>query len=170
MKMFHVKRFAKTLLVKGFFVFFLVTSCVAPRATVEINSYVLMENGKEILGHDKGITAFLFENNQRKEPFVTFLDQKYKVGNYVDVEYWITIQGDRYKVLLYNNDEVEKYFDVTQFMVSNVETDANIRSGARFHAMSVINERNEDCLADNSLYKNIVVKYLEALKDEYKRD
>ncbi|AWH84411.1 hypothetical protein HYN59_04450 [Flavobacterium album] len=148
----------------------LAMSCITPRHTVEINSFVLMYNGKEILGKDKGLTAFIFENNQRKMPFAQFLANKYSIGSYTDVSYWVTVDGHRLKVFLYENAELEKYFDISQFMVSNVETDANIvGSTAKFLAMSVINENNEDCLADDSLYKNITIQYLEALKDEYNK-
>lgn len=170
MEMFHVKRFVKTLLSKGFFVFLvlmLATSCITPRHTVEINSFVLMDNGKEVLGRDKGLTAFIFENNQKKMPFAQFLANKYNLGTYTDISYWVTVDGHRLKVFLYTNDELEKYFDVSQFMVTNAETEVNMITKARFLAMSVLSESNEDCLEDNSLYKNITIKYLEELKDEF---
>lgn len=173
MGVFHVKRFVKTLDSKGFFVFMmmvLATSCITPRHTVQINSYVLMDNGKEVLGKEKGLTAFIFENNQRKMPFAQFLANKYNLGTFVDISYWVTVDGYRFKVFLYENAELEKYFDVSQFMVSNVETEANIvGSTAKFLAVSVINESNEDCLAENSLYRHITIKYLEGLKDEYNK-
>ncbi|MEL1246063.1 hypothetical protein AAEO56_17450 [Flavobacterium sp. DGU11] len=168
-----MKPIIKTLFCKGLFVLLILmlsTSCITPRHTVEINSYVLMENGKEILGKEKGLIAFIFENNQRKMPFAQFVAYKYNLGTYTDVSYWVTVDGYRLKVFLYENAELEKYFDISQFMVSNVETEANIvGSKAKFLAMSVISESNEDCLADNSLYKNITIKYLEALKDEYNK-
>lgn len=172
MGMFHVKRFVKTLSSKGFFVFLvliLVTSCITPRHTVEINSFVLMDNGKEVLGREKGLTAFIFENNQKKMPFAQFLATKYNLGAYTDISYWVTIDGHRLKVFLYTNDELEKYFDVSQFMVTNAETEVNMITKARFLALSVLSESNEDCLEDNSLYKNITIKYLEGLKDEFNK-
>jgi hypothetical protein len=170
MGMFHVKRFVKTLSSKGFFMFLVVmlaTSCITPRHTVEINSFVLMENGKEVLGREKGLTAFIFENDQSKMPFAQFLANKYNIGTFTDVSYWVTVDGHRLKVFLYTNDELEKYFDISQFMVTNTETKANIITKAKFLAMSVISESNEDCLEDNSLYKNITIQYLEGLKDEF---
>ncbi|OIQ15583.1 MAG: hypothetical protein BM557_11065 [Flavobacterium sp. MedPE-SWcel] len=170
--MFHVEHKIKTLFRKGFFLFiavsFLMTSCITPRHTVEINDYILLENGKEILGKEKGLTAFIFENDVRKIPFQQFLADKYKVGGYRDISYWVTIDGNRYKVYLYENAELEKYFDVSEFMVSNVETEVNIKgSKANFIAMSMINDANDDCLAEDSLYRSIATKYLKRLKDEY---
>lgn len=171
--MFHVKRFVKTLSIKGFFVLLMVvfaTSCITPRHTVEINDYILLENGKEVLGKEKGLTAFVFENNQRKMPFAQFVSYKYNLGVFTDVSYWVTVDGHRLKVFLYENAELEKYFDVSQFMVSNVETEASIvGSTAKFLAISVISEHNEDCLAENSLYRKITIDYLKNLKDEFNR-
>lgn len=170
-KMFHVERNLKTLFIKGFFVFFvalLFSSCITPRHTVEIDDYTLLKNGKVILGHEDGLTCFLFENNQRKIPFRHFLMDKYKLGDSDELEYYITLEGRQFKVFLYSNDELMKYFDLSQFMISNVETEINrIGSSANFLGMSVIDENNGDCLAENSLFQNIVIKYLKDLKFEY---
>lgn len=171
MKMFHVKRFAKTLVRRGFFVFLAVmlfTACIAPKHTIEINDYILMENGKEVLGREQGLTAFIFENDQRKMPFRQFVVEKYSLGYTQDIRFNVDIDGIRYTVLLYTNDELEKYFDTTQFMSKNFETEVNrVGSTANFIALSVISESNEDCLAEDSLHRNVVIGYLKRLKDEY---
>lgn len=171
MAMFHVERFFKTLFIKGFFVFFiaiLFTSCITPRHTVEIDDYLLLENGKEILGHDEGLICFFFENNQRKEPFQQFLMNKYKLGNSEEVTYNISLEGHQFTVFFYSYDELVKYFDLSQFMVSNVETEVNrIGSSGNFLGISVIDEYNNDCLSAESLYQNLVIKYLKDLKFEY---
>jgi len=171
MAMFHVERFFKTLFIKGFFVFFagmILTSCITPRHTVEIDDYILLLDGKEILGHEKGLTAFIFENNQRKIPFQQFLMNKYNLGPTENIAYFVKVENIRFKVFLYTNDELNKYFDTSQFMVSNVETEVNrVGSSANFLAVSVINDNNEDCLAEGSLFQSIAVKYLKDLKYEY---
>ncbi|MES2484564.1 MAG: hypothetical protein V4581_01250 [Bacteroidota bacterium] len=165
--------YIKTLFKKGFLVFLVAitfASCIRPQHTVEIQDYVLMPNGKEVLGRDKGLTAFIFENNPRKIPFVQFIANKYNVGTYVDVSYDVDLDGHRFKVFVYENAELEKYFDMSQFMVTKAETEINIvGSTARFLGMSVINDYNEDCLDDNSLYKNITIAYLKNLTDEYNK-
>lgn len=169
--MFHVKPISKTLVSKGFFVFLLINllfaGCGTQRQFVDVSDYVLMPNGKPILGHD-GLTAFIFENNPRKKPFQQFLADKYNIGNYRDIEYWVTIDGMRFKVMLYENSELEKYFDTTDFIAANVDNEVNVvGTTAKFIALSIINEYNEDCLAEGSLYQNIVIKYLRNLKKEY---
>jgi len=171
MNMFHVEPFNKTLFKKGFLVFLIaavLTSCIRPRHTVEIDNYVLVPNGKEILARNKGLTAFIFENNQRKMPFVQFIANKYGLGTYTEVSYDVDIDGHRVKVFVYENAELEKYFDMGQFMVTKAETDINVvGSTAKFIGLSVINEYNEDCLEESSLYRNVAVAYLKNLKDEF---
>ena len=173
--MFHVERLIKT---AGFKVtatilatLFLLISCGVPKATIQIDDYTLLRGGKEVLGRKDGLVAFVFENNQRKMPFNQFIVDKYKLGSYQDVSYWVTIDGTKYKVLVYENAELEKYFDTSAFMVSNVEPELTIvGSKARFLALSVIDEYNEDCLADGSLHQNIALEYLKKLKQEYYSD
>jgi len=171
MKLFHVEPKFKTLFCKGFLAFMMVAifvSCIAPTHTVEIQDYALLENGKQILGKDKGLTAFIFEGNQRKIPFQQFVGDKYAVGSYTDINYTVDVEGYRFKVYLYEYAEIEKYFDVSQFMVTMNETEPNIKgSTAKFIALSIVNNANEDCLKENSLYQQIAIKYLKSLKDEY---
>ncbi|MGV3461682.1 MAG: hypothetical protein ACO1N9_14635 [Flavobacterium sp.] len=148
------------------FVFF--ASCITPRHTIEINEYILMPNGKQVLGHEKGLTAYIFENNQRKIPFQEFIGDKYKLGSYSEIEYNIDLEGTRFKVYIYENAELEKYFDVSQFMVSNVEPESTIvGSKARFIAISVLDDHNNDAVSETSLYHNIVINYLRNLVKEY---
>jgi hypothetical protein len=53
-------------------------------------------------------------------------------------------------------------------MVSNVETEVNrIGSTTNFLGLSVIDEYNNDCLGEGSLYQNLVLDYLKKLKYEY---
>lgn len=171
MAMFHVERFLKTLLLKGFFVFFvgmMFSGCITPRHTVEIDDYILLQNGKEVLGRENGLTCFLFENNQRKAPFQQFLMNKYGLGATDETTYYVMLEGTRFKVFLYSYDELMKYFDLSQFMVSNIETEVNrVGSSANFIGMSVIDDYNNDCLAEGSLYQNLVIKYLKDLKYEF---
>ncbi|MFP9112758.1 hypothetical protein ACLI1A_02380 [Flavobacterium sp. RHBU_3] len=146
----------------------LLTSCGTTRHSVEIDDYVLMEGGKKVLGKEEGLTAFVFENNPRKIPFVQFVADKYEVGKYVDVSYWVNVEGHRLKVLVYDYDELQKYFDMGQFMVTKQENDVNVvGSKEHFIGLSVINNANEDCLQPNSLFHQVAINYLTKLKEEY---
>jgi len=171
-KLFHVEPILKTLFNRGFLVFIMVallsTSCITQRHTVEIENYILLEKGKVVLGHPDGLTAFMFENNPRKIPFNQFVADKYQLPKYVDVEYNIDIDGNRFKVYVYEYAEIEKYFDISDFMVTKQENEQNIKgTTAKFIALSMTDANNQDCLVENSLFKNIATKYLVQLKEEY---
>lgn len=170
--MFHVEQEEiKTLFRKGFLVFLtamVFTACGTTRHSVEIQDFVLVPNGKQVLGKDRGLTAFIFENNPRKIPFVQFVAQKYGIGQYVDVSYWVTVEGYRFKVFVYDSDELQKYFDMGQFMVTRQETTQNVvGSSEKFIGLSMITDANEDSLDEQSLFHKIAISYLKSLKDEY---
>ena len=145
----------------------MVTSCNVSRQTIQIPDYILVPNGKEVLGNN-GLNAFVFENNTKNLTIEKFLSMKFKGENYYATEFWITIDNNKYKLLLYNNDEFEKYFNSANYAVINLQPE-NSQNGEqrKFIAFSVINTNNEDCLSDSSLFQNIVVSYLKKLKDEY---
>lgn len=169
--MFHVKRFVQNLASGGiiliFLMLFVFQSCGVSRAGYQIDDYYISENGKEIIG-TKPLTAFIFENNITNLPFEQFLALKYKLNNLLSREFWITIDGSKYKLIIYENSEFDKYFGYSNFAAVNQENLANIVGGqSKFIAISVVNEFNEDCLSDKSMLQNVVTVYLKNLKDEY---
>ena len=169
--MFHVKRFNTNRIIKGFMPIFLIIfifqSCVGARTGYQIDDYYISENGKEILG-TKPLNAFIFENNVTNLPFEQFVALKFKLNNLLSREFWITINGSKYKLIIYENSEFDKYFGYSNFAAVNQENLTNIVGGqSKFIAISVINEFNEDCLSDKSMLQNVVTVYLKNLKDEY---
>ena len=170
--MFHVKRYIKTIVNKGILVllllFFLLTSCGSRKATIQIPDYILVPNGKEILGNSAGLTAFLFENNTKNLSIEKFLSMKFKSENYFSTEYWVVIEKTKYKMIVYDHADFEKYFNSSNYSVINLEPQNDQSDQQRkFIAISIINANNEDCLADGSLFQNLTVNYLKKLKDEY---
>jgi hypothetical protein len=169
--MFHVERTLAKPVYKAIsvslFLFLILNSCVGARQTVQITDYVLVPNGKEIIGN-KNLTAFIFENNLRKLQIEQFLSAKFKIDNYLQSEFWITIDKEKYKIIIYDKAEFEKYFVYSNFAVVNEEPENAKWSDLRkFIAISMINSSNEDCLKDGSLYQNIAVNYLKKLKEEF---
>lgn len=169
--MFHVERQSKTITIKRktniIWVAFLFFSCISTKPTIQIPDYILVSNGKEIIGNT-GLTAFIFENNTKKPPIEKFLSFKFKSENYYNPEYWITIDKSKYKIIVYDYAEFEKYFNSSNYSVMNLEPEGTTYGDQRkFIAISMINANNEDCLAEDSLYKNIAVNYLKKLKEEY---
>ncbi len=169
--MFHVERILLKLMYKGklsvFLMFFIVLSCGIARQKYVIEDYTIVPNAKEIIGN-KGLHAFVFENNKKILPFQQFIANKYKLNNYQEKEFWVTIDQDQYKLIVYDNDEVIKYINTNDFTLANQDPEVlNIGNQADFIAISMINSRNEDCLEEGSLYENIAVKYLKQLKEEF---
>ena len=169
--MFHVKRNIRNRIIKGttalLFLFFVLQSCIGARATTQIPDYLLVPDGKEAVG-GKPLTGFIFENNVKANlQFEQFLAAKYKTANYFERELWITINKDKYKIIVYDAADFEKYFNSANFSPINEEAKDEKNSTRKFIAISMINEYNEDCLSDRSLLQNMSVKYLENLKNEY---
>ena len=169
--MFHVERTLSRSVNKGryllFLLFFLVISCGTIKPNVQIRDYILVPNGKEIIGN-KTLTAFIFENNKRQFPIEQYLSAKFNTDNLAQNEFWITIEKQKYKLIVYDYTEFEKYFNSSNYAVINLEPEnVKIEDHRDFIAISMINSYNEDCLAEGSLYQTIAIKYLKKLKDEY---
>lgn len=171
LKLFHVERTLLTTINKGkmlfFFLLFVFCSCGTMKPNVQISDYILVPNGKEIL-ENKGLTAFIFENNKRQIPIEQYISWKLNVDSYNQNEFWVSIDNQKYKLIIYDFTEFEKYFNSSNYSVINLEpSNVVIQDKRDFIAISMINSYNEDCLADGSLYQNMAVKYLKKLKDEY---
>lgn len=137
------------------------------KPNVQIVDYLLVPNGKEII-ENKGLTAFVFENNKRNIPIEQFLSAKLNTGIVSQNEFWISIDKQKYKLLVYDYTEFEKYFNSSNYAVINLEPQNVIIQDKRdFIAISIINSYNEDCLAEESLYQNMALEYLKKLKEEY---
>jgi len=169
--MFHVKLLLRTPAFKGMigllFLFFLLNGCAGAQHSIQVPDYVLVANGKENLG-SANLTAFIFENNMKNLPIEQFLAFKFNTNNLYEKEFWVTIDKQKFKLIVYDYNEFEKYFVSTNYAPMNVEPE-NAKSGdqRKFIAISMINDYNEDCLAEGSLLQNVAVKYLKNLKDEY---
>lgn len=169
--MFHVERIIKsknnTIKTTLFLGLLLLISCIATRQTIQIPDYILEPNGKEVIGK-KSLTAFIFENNQKNSPIENYLSSKFKTDNYLEKEFCVNISKDKYKIIVYDAADFEKYFNSSNYaMINQLPDNAKVGDSRKFIAISMINSFNEDCLAEGSLFQNIATKYLKTLKDEY---
>lgn len=169
--MFHVKPTSAIRITKGLIAIallsILTTSCVGARATVQIPDYLIVQNGKEKVG-GANLCAYIFENNVTKLQIEQFVAAKFNSSNYFEREIWITINKDKYKLIIYDNNEFEKFFNSQNYSPINVEAkNDNYNNQRIFVAISMINAYNDDCLAENSLFQNIAIKFLTDLKNEY---
>lgn len=150
------------------FLFFVLQSCIGARATVQIPDYIVVPNGKEVLG-GTNLNAFIFENNVKANYQIEqFLAMKFKSPSYFEREIWVTINQDKYKLIVYDNADFDKYFDSANYSQINEEAkNDRYYSERKFIAISMINAYNYDCLAEDSILRNIAVNYLRDLKNEY---
>lgn len=163
--MFHVKPARKTLAVFG--IAMLLVNCMGARMTTQIPDYLLVSGGKEILG-GKPLTAFLFENDVRaKMQFESFVAFKYHTGNTYALESFITISGERCKLMIYDTSDFEKYFNSANYSPMHEETQNDLNSTRKFMAISIIDSYNQDCLAEGALLQHAAIEYLRNLKNEY---
>ena len=160
-------RLVNSRLVGIIFLFIISVSCGIHKPQYVIDDYVLVPNGKEILGNS-GLTAFVFENNKKILPFQQFLINHYKLQTFNQREIPFTINNEQFILYVYDRDETDKYINTSDFVMKNQIPDASkLGNQSDFIVVSVTNNKNEDCLKDDSLYQNTVIKYLKNLKEEY---
>ena len=149
------------------FLFMVSISCGIHKLQYIIEDYVLVPNAKPVLGNG-GLTAFVFENNKKILPFQQFLINRYKLQTFNQREIPFTINEERFRLHVYDRDETDKYINTSDFVMKNQIPDASkLGTQSDFIVISVTNDKNEDCLKDDSLYQNNVIKYLKNLKEEY---
>lgn len=146
---------------------FLCLGCGISNPKYMIDDYVLVPNAKKILGNN-GLTAFVFENNKAIIPFQQFLVVKYNLQTLNQREISFTINGEQFTMHVYGADDTVKYINTFDFVMKNQIPDSSkMGLQADFIVLSVTNKTNEDCLSEDSLYQNIVIKYLKNLKQAY---
>ena len=150
-----------------FFLYLILTSCGIAKQRTEIRDFLILPNGKNFLGN-KNLNAFVFENSLKNIPFQQFITSKFKTNNFYQKELPVTIDKQQFTLLFYDIDEFERYFGTPNFTALIQENDAEkYGNQTKFIALSIINDRHEDCLSENSLYLNVLTTYLKNLKDEY---
>lgn len=159
------------LVVTGFlasFIFlFSVSSCGIHKTKYIIDDYVLVNNAKNILGN-KGLTAYVFENNKKILPFQEFAVNHFKLSTYNQKEIPFTYNNNNFILHIYDVDEINKYINTSDFALKNqIPNASKVNNLSDFIVLSVVNDKNEDCLQDQSLYQNMILKYLKNLKEEY---
>lgn len=171
MKRFHVEQKKKGRANARLFVLIAVLtlafSCGPVQDRTTIPDFLIEPNGKAVIGSGP-LHAFVFEDRQERITFQAYLVSKLDSRTYNETTYPIEIDGNRYRLLLYDNSEFEKYFHLTKYIptYSRNATEENV-ARPPFIAVSVVSDRNDDCLAENSIFRNIVTQYLEDLKSEY---
>ncbi len=159
------------------------TSCIPLRIAPDIDDYKITrgKSFKRILPKRE---MFIFEDPKEADEFYGFVDTKFGLNNenvYDDVPF--TIEGEQFFFSFYEveipdksinlfpvvldafanaalgNDEVEPIFSDGDSTFS--------RKGHWYIAIEVYSDSEKDCLHMESLSREMVLKYLRALKNEY---
>ena len=150
-----------------FVISFFTLSCGIQRQQYTIDDYVLVPNAKEIIGGTE-LTAFVFENNKKIIPFHQFLAIHYQLQTLNEKEIPFSINEERFTLHVYDVAEMEKYINLSDFVMKEQIPDlSKMGNQSDFVVLSVVNDRNEDCLKEGSLYQNITIQYLKNLKAAY---
>lgn len=169
MKMFHVEPISIRRMLTGLamILLLLTTSCATMRDRDTIPDYVIREGGKNVIG-SAPLNAFIFEDTRQDVYFQDFLTYRFQKNNMAEKVFEVDISGSRFKILLYDAAEFEKYFRTSDYIPTVTVTAVELNAGkSRFVALSMVDASNQDCLSENSLWLATATQYLKKLKDEY---
>ena len=121
-----------------------------------------------MLVNKKEVHAYIFENNLSNLPFQDFIAAKYQTKNAINKSIAVENNGFKFILVLYDNDEFEKYFGTQNFEIYKQENAAEKTGNvSKFIAISVLSESGEDYLHPDSLIRKVAIDYLSNLKKNY---
>lgn len=160
------------------FTLFLVQSCIPLRIAPSIDDYKLSK-GKKFKRSLSKRSMFIFEDTKDANHFYNYINTKYNLDHdnvYDDVPF--ILNNQQYFFSFYEVDIPDKGVNFLGFILSRslsaalkIEDDESTPEGYRednyYLAIEVYSDEEKDCLADDSLSREIVLKYLRTLKKEY---
>lgn len=164
------------------FLLAIVQSCIPLRIAPSIDDYKLTKGKKFKRGLPKR-TVFIFEDPKEKKvnEFYNFVNSKFQLEHenvYDDVPF--NIRGQQYFFSFYETDIPDKTINFLPIIFNamwnsalNIEDDDNepgpseIRTNNYYIAIEVYNDIEKDCLEEDALSREAVLKYLRTLKKEY---
>jgi len=171
--MFHVEPNIKNRIIKGLAMIcipFFVFSCIPVKTNPVISDYHILNPIPNKLNEKSRDGVFIFENNKMSGSFQSFLVQKLNPTNKKENrDFNVSLEGTKFIISVLDQREMETYIDLSDFFIKTSKTGV-IKKGDEksYVAITVKTPNGEDCLKNNSLYQNIVLKYLKNLKQEFK--
>lgn len=166
-------------LIIGAGILFLLHSCIPIRIAPSIDDYRVVK-GKKFKRSLPKRQMFIFENPKDADHFYNYVNTKFTLNAenvYDDIPF--KIDGQQYFFSFYEVDIPDKSIDFLSFFFSHAlsaaldyedENDTapeEVRKENYYLAIEVYNDIEHDCLTDTSLSREVVLKYLRALKEEY---
>lgn len=166
------------------FLFIFLESCIPLRIAPSIDDYKLTK-GRNFKRGLPERTVFIFEEPKEKEAneFYTYVNVKYQLEHdnvYDDVPF--QIDGEQYFFSFYETDIQDKSIPILGIFMDVLiskgldsddydpifsPNDGVTRKGNWYIVIEVYSDKEKDCLAIDSLSREIVLKYLRILKKEY---
>lgn len=123
-------------------------------------------------------TVFVFEDPKEENAFYNYVNTKFQLDDYyVDVSVPFMVDGNEYYFSFYEVDIPSKFVNLLPLLIDvalersggdPILDDAyESRNDSWYIAIEVFSVSEKDCLAENSPSKDVVLKYLRDLKNEY---
>ena len=158
-------------------VLFLFQSCIPLRIAPEIDDYKIT-TGKRFKRSLSKRQMFIFEDAKEAEQFYNFVNSNFSLKDtnvYDDVPFEINEQ--QYFFAWYEVEIPNKSIHILPILADVIiastgnnpmlEDSYGSREGNWYLAIEVYSDLESDCLAENSLSRESVLKYLRVLKKEY---
>lgn len=171
MKLFHVERIIKTRTFIGLIGLIgcltLGISCASMRDRDTIPDYIIREGGMSVTGSG-ALHAFIFEDVRQDATFQGYLVAKFRQNDLRERMFPVNVSGQSFKILYYDHTEFEKFFRSSDYIPTvTITAEQENQNKPRFIAVSMIDDANQDCLSETSVWYATATEYLKKLKDDY---
>lgn len=155
---------------------FYFNACIPIKIAPQISDY-RVTSGSKFSRDLSDRTVFLFEDSKAAGEFYAYVNTKFELNDinvYDDVPF--VMDGEQYFFAFYEVEKKDKILNLFPFIIfaaldtdnGNYEGGDEILSSEKWYlAIEVYSDTVQDCLAENSLSREVVLQYLRALKKEY---
>lgn len=153
-------------------------SCIPLRIAPTIKDYRVVKGKKFKKGLPKK-TMFIFEDPKEENEFYNYINTKFDLNDYyVDVEIPFELDGEEFFFSFYEVEIPTKTINLIPLVMDGIlsqttemdpvfEDVHTSRIGNWYLAIEVFSDKEQDCLHENSSYKQKLLTYLGQLKNEY---
>ncbi|WP_282160191.1 hypothetical protein [Ulvibacterium marinum] len=158
-------------------ILFLLYSCIPIRIAPSIDDYKITKGKKFKRGLPKR-EMFIFEDPKDANQFYNYVNIKFELGDedvYDDVPF--KINGQQYFFSFYEVEIPTKTINLIPLVIDGLLDSADMgpfledahasRVGNWYIAIEAYTDFEQDCLQENSLSREVVLKYLRTIKQEY---
>ncbi|MBO0330902.1 hypothetical protein [[Muricauda] lutisoli] len=165
-------------IVSAVFVLLFLGSCIPLRIAPKIKDYKVTEGKRFKKGLPKK-NVFVFEDPKNENEFYDYINTKFQLNDYyVDVQAPFSLDAKTFYFSFYEVEIPTKSINLIPLALDvalNKAADMDpvfddvhtSRKGNWYIALEVFSNTEEDCLAENSVSRELILSYLRNLKNEY---